>query len=287
MALRLGLVGHGRWGRNIHRTLLTFPDVAVALLEKGAKPDTSLDGVLIVTQSATHAALALPYVEAGVATFIEKPMTTALADAERIHDAARRSGAVVFVGHIFLFHPAFLTALELLPALGAVRYLLCEGMNNNPRQDSSVLWDWLPHHLSIARAVFGREPERAAAASLAGGPHAQAALARFEFGTTSLVSTVSWLSTVQRRRLTIACEKGTIELDDTAERRLRLYDAQGTLSHPAYSDELPLTREMAAFLRAVRARERNNTNLQTGIAIVRAIAAAERSVGLGGQSVAL
>ena len=287
MALRLGLVGHGRWGKNIHRTLLTFPDVAVALLDKGAAPDTSLDGVLIATQSATHAALALPYVEAGVATFIEKPMTTALVDAERIRDAATRSGAVVFVGHIFLFHPAFLAALELLPALGAIRYLLCEGMNSNPRRDSSVLWDWLPHDLSIARAVFGREPERVAAASLAGGAHAQAALSRFEFGATSLVSTVSWLSPVRRRRITIACEKGTIELDDAAERRLRLFDAHGALSHPEYSDELPLTREMAAFLRAVRAREGSAAHLETGIAIVRAIAAAERSVALGGQPVAL
>jgi predicted dehydrogenase len=287
MALRLGLVGHGRWGRNIHRTLLTFPDVAVVLLDKGARPDTSLDGVLIATQSATHAALALPYIEAGIATFIEKPMTTALADAERIRDAATRSGAVVFVGHIFLFHPAFLAALELLPALGAVRYLLCEGMNNNPRRDSSVLWDWLPHDLSIARAVFGREPERVASSSLAGGAHAQAALSRFEFGPTSLVSTASWLSPVRRRRITIACEKGTIELDDTAERRLRLYDAQGALSHPDYSDELPLTREMAAFLRAVRSREGSAAHLQTGIAIVRAIAAAERSVALGGEPVAV
>ena len=50
-------------------------------------------------------------------------------------------GAIVFVGHIYLFHPAFLTALDLLPDLGPVRYVLCEGMNSNPRRDSSVLWD--------------------------------------------------------------------------------------------------------------------------------------------------
>jgi predicted dehydrogenase len=287
MTLRVGLIGHGRWGKNIHRTLLTFPDVSVSLLEKGAAPRAQLDGVLIATQSSTHANVALPYIEAGIPTFIEKPMATRLADAERIRDAASRSGAMVFVGHIFLFHPAFLSALELLPSLGAVRHLLCEGMNNNPRQDSSVLWDWLPHDLSIARAVFGREPERVASASLAGGAHVQAALSRFDFGATALVSTVSWLSPVRRRRITIACEKGTIELDDTAERRLRLYDPQGDVRYPEYSDELPLTREMAAFLHAVGSRERSDVHLQTGIAIVRAIEAAERSVALGGQSVAV
>ena len=154
MALRLGLVGRGRWGRNIERTLLTFPDVSVAVIAKGENPRTGLDGVLIATQSAVHAEIALPYIEAGIATFIEKPMTTAPADAERIRNAAERSGAIVFVGHILLYHPAFLAALDLLPSLGTVRYLLCEGMNGNPRTDSSVLWDWLPHDLSIARAIF-------------------------------------------------------------------------------------------------------------------------------------
>jgi predicted dehydrogenase len=101
MTLRLGLAGHGRWGRNIARTLQAFPDVAVGVLARGEKP-ASLDGVLIASPSATHAEVALPYIEAGIATFIEKPMTTALADAERIRDAAARSGAIVFAGHLML-----------------------------------------------------------------------------------------------------------------------------------------------------------------------------------------
>ena len=88
----LGLVGHGRWGRNIERTLLTFPDVSVAVIAKGEKPRGGLDGVLIATQSAIHAEAAIPYIERRIPTFIEKPMATTLADAERIREAAERSG---------------------------------------------------------------------------------------------------------------------------------------------------------------------------------------------------
>src|SRR4029079_18976719 len=124
MALRLGLVGRGRWGQNIERTLLSLPDVSVLHIARGQSPPAGLDGVLIATQSATHAAVALPYIKAGIATFIEKPMATSVSDAEQIRDAAGLSGAPVFVGHIFLFHAAFLAALELLPTLGTVRYLL-------------------------------------------------------------------------------------------------------------------------------------------------------------------
>ena len=62
-------------------------------------------------------------------------MTTTLADAERIRQASERSGALVFVGHITPFHPAFAAALALLPSLGTVRYLLSEGMNGSARSD--------------------------------------------------------------------------------------------------------------------------------------------------------
>src|SRR5258708_2350158 len=216
----LGLVGHGRWGRNIERTLLTFPDVSVAVIAKGEKPRGGLDGVLIATQSAIHAEAAIPYIERGIPTFIEKPMATALADAERIREAAERSGALVFVGHLYLYHPAFHKTLDLLPTLGTIRYLLCEGMNSNSRTDSSVLWDWLPHDLSIARAIFDREPDNVTTWSLAGDTKPEAALTRFLFDGVPVVSAVSWLSPIRRRQVTIACEKATLIFDDTAERRL-------------------------------------------------------------------
>jgi predicted dehydrogenase len=140
MILRLGLVRRGRWGQAIERTLCSFPDVSLTVIARG-DPVPGLDGVVIATPSATHAEVALPYIAAGIPTFIEKRMATAVADAERLRDAAEQSGAIVFVGHIFLHHPAFLAALDLLPKLGRLRYLACEGVNDRPRRDSSVLWD--------------------------------------------------------------------------------------------------------------------------------------------------
>jgi len=285
MTLRLGLVGRGSWGRNIERTLLSFPDVSVTSIAKGEKPPAGLDGVLIATQGATHAETALPYIEAGIATFIEKPMATTVSDAERIRNAAERSGALVFVGHIYLYHPAFLAALELLPSLGVIRYCLSEGMNDNPRADSSVLWDWLPHDLSMARAIFGLEPDSVTAWSLAGGTKPEAALSKFHFGDTPVVSTISWLSPVRRKRLTIVCDKTTLIFDDKAEQRLALYGKLGKLTYPTYSDELPLTRELEAFLQTVRLGRAEASQIEIGAGIIRAIVAAEESINLGGQLV--
>jgi len=194
----------------------------------------------------------------------------------------------VFIGHIYLHHPAFLAAVALLPELGAIRYLHCEGMNQSPRSDCSVLWDWLPHDLSMARAIFGRKPDSVTARSLAGGSRPEAALSIFQFGTASVVSTTSWFSPVARRQTTIQCERATLLFDDKADQQLVLLDkASGERSYPAYSREPPLTRELAAFIQAVRSGKPDASQIESGADIVRAIAAAETSISLGGQEVTL
>jgi predicted dehydrogenase len=282
MVLRLGLVGRGPWASNIETTLRSFPDVSVTPVGRREAPPAGLAAVLIATQSATHAEVALRYIEAGVKTFIEKPMATTVADAERIRRAAERSGASVFVGHIYLHHPAFLAALEVLPVLGTIRYVLCEGMNNRPRADSSVLWDWLPHHLSMAGAMFGRHPATAQAWRLSGGAMPEAAVAKFRYGDVPMISKISFLSPVQRRTMSIFGENLTLVFDDKADRRLAVHDKLGRITYPTYSDELPLAREIDAFLNAVRSGKSDPEQVKIGISVVRAIAAAEESMRLDG-----
>jgi predicted dehydrogenase len=287
MVLRLGLIGHGRWGRNIARTLLSWPDVSLTLVGRNAgKMD--LDGILIATPSATHAEIALPYIEAGIATFIEKPMVTSLADALRIRDAAARSGAIVHVGHIYLHHPAFVAALDQMPALGPIRYILSEGANDSPRTDSSVLWDWLPHDLSMAMTVFGHAPDHVASWPLGGGDVSQAAVSRFQFAGQSLIATVSWLSPRRSRQMTIVGEQAALVFDGNAEHMLALYRAQDKVpSYPVYSAAQPLMQELDAFLRAIRAGLTDLSQVEMAIHVTRAVAAAEISLASGGSPVTI
>lgn len=285
MALRLGLVGRGPWGRNIERTLLSFPDVRVLPIARNDVGTAGLDAVLISTPSASHAEVALPYVEAGLPTFIEKPMATTVADAELLRDAAARSGAPVFVGHLFLHHPAFERLLEILPTLGPLRYVLNDSANSQTRSDSSVLWDWLPHDLSMARAIFGEDAGVAESWPLWGAVQPQAALSKFTFGGTSVVCTTSWLSSHRRKRLTAVCEAGTLVFDDRAERKLSLHDAAGNASFPACDDQLPLSRELERFIQAVRRGASDPAEVEAGVSVVRMIAAAEESSKAGGRPV--
>ena len=285
-SLRVRLVGRGRWGRTIERTLLAFPGVTLTVVGRGAVPSQDLDAVIVATPGASHADVALPYIERRIPTFIEKPMAASLADAERIAAAARLSGTLVFVGHIHLYNPAFTALLELLPTLGGIRYVLCEGMNDAPASTASVLWEWLPHHLSMGRAILAGEPSSVEAWSLSGPDAPQAVISRFLFGKTPLVSVASWLSPGKRRQLTVSCERGTAVFDDAAERKLVLHGADGAISHPPYAAERPLTLELAAFLDAARRGETDRDHIAESTAIVRQIAGAERALNQG-QAVTL
>ena len=273
MALNIGLVGRGRWGANIERTLKTFDDVVLVAIDKDTTPPEGLDGVCIATPSATHFAIALPFIEKGSATFIEKPLTTLVADAEKLRDASRASGALVHVGHIHLYNPAFLKVLEILPSIGRVESILCEGMNNNPRTDSSVLWDWLPHDLSMALTIFGKEPESVEAWPI-GKPLAQLAITRYMFGDAILMSVMSWLSPTKRKLTTIVGKKGSIILDDTADKKVLLRVGK-EISFPEYSTDMPLTLELRAFVDAIAQKSNSIQSLETGVAIVKLITAAE------------
>ena len=158
--MRVAVVGRGRWGTNIVRTLATLSDVD--LIAESKDIDAILQqrpaGILIATPSATHADVAIPFIEAGIPAFIEKPMATTVADALRIQSVALRSGTPVVVGHVHRFNPALRAAKELLPQLGTVQAVFWEGMNQHPRTDSSVLWDWLPHGLSVAQDLLDANP---------------------------------------------------------------------------------------------------------------------------------
>ncbi|MGH3556261.1 MAG: Gfo/Idh/MocA family protein [Mycobacterium sp.] len=273
---------------NIVRTLATMRDVE--LIDESKNRDVVLRqqpaGVLIATPSATHAEVAIPFIEAGVPTFIEKPIATTVADAMRIHEAALRSDAPVVVGHVHLYNPAFQAAKKLLPEVETVRAVFWEGMNHHPRTDSSVLWDWLPHGLSMAQALFDVNASFAQAWGIGEASRFEAAIAHFVITGVPFIANVSWISPLKRHRMTIAGENNSLIFDDAAERKLSLHNSRGT-SYPAYGEELPLKRELRAFIGVLRAGRLDTAQLENEVAIVRAIAAAEESARNTGRLVAI
>lgn len=76
------------------------------------------DLVSIATYSDTHADYAAAALAAGAHVFVEKPLATSVADAERVAEAARRTGRKVVVGYILRHHPSWQRLIAEARALG-------------------------------------------------------------------------------------------------------------------------------------------------------------------------
>jgi predicted dehydrogenase len=138
---RLAIVGAGLITRSAHLpTALSLPEIEVSALvdpvvsraaelagEYGIKPLIAaqvdgligrVDGAIIATPNHTHREVAVPLLEAGISTFIEKPLATTVEDGQAIIDAAQRGNAKIAIG----YYQRFLDAPRLLKRLLDERY---------------------------------------------------------------------------------------------------------------------------------------------------------------------
>jgi predicted dehydrogenase len=76
------------------------------------------DVASISTYSDSHADYAVMALEAGCHVFVEKPLATTVADAERVVAAARSNGRKLVVGYILRHHPSWVRLIAEARALG-------------------------------------------------------------------------------------------------------------------------------------------------------------------------
>jgi predicted dehydrogenase len=92
-----------------HAILPSFPEAL-----KELKPELCS----INTYSDSHAGFAVMAMEAGAHVFVEKPLATTVADAERVVAAAKANGRKVIVGYILRHHPSWVKLISLARDLG-------------------------------------------------------------------------------------------------------------------------------------------------------------------------
>lgn len=81
-------------------------DYGVEIVERPDDLRGKVDAVLIeAVDGSVHAERALPFLEAGIPTFVDKPFATSVSDARRMLDAAERSGAPLFSASSLRYAP--------------------------------------------------------------------------------------------------------------------------------------------------------------------------------------
>ena len=98
---------------------------------------TAPDLVCIATYSDSHADYAIKAMEAGAHVFVEKPLATTVADAERVVAKARETGKKLVVGYILRHHPSWIRLIDEARALGGP-YVFRLNLN---QQSSGPTWE--------------------------------------------------------------------------------------------------------------------------------------------------
>ena len=178
--LRIAVVGAGHMGSLHARVVAEHPDCALAAVvdvdgeraravagRHGAATELGRpDAAVVAVPTAAHAAVAVPLLEAGIPTLVEKPLAATSGEARAIADVARRTGTLLQVGHVERFNPAWRAAAPMLR-----RPLFVEGHRLAPFAfrsiDIGVVMDLMIHDLDLLLALVGEPPESVDAAGVA------------------------------------------------------------------------------------------------------------------------
>ena len=130
--------------------------------EVGTIPSTTidtlgpLDAVSIAVPTSSHAEVAIPLLEQGVAVLLEKPIAGSLDEAAAIIDASQTGGAILQIGHLERFNPAL---LELRGSISQPMFI--EAHRISPFRargtDVDVVLDIMIHDLDIILSLVDSE----------------------------------------------------------------------------------------------------------------------------------
>ncbi|MDA0166924.1 Gfo/Idh/MocA family oxidoreductase [Solirubrobacter ginsenosidimutans] len=331
------VVGYGYWGPNIVRNVMERPELElIALCERDPAQvrrfeartpgvpssddfdallaDPRVDAVCIATPPRTHYALARKALEAGKHVLVEKPLATAVEDAEALVDLAERKELVLMPGHTFLYSPPVNKIHDLITSgeLGEIYFVTSSRMNLGLYQADGVVCDLAPHDLSILLYWLDR---RVASVSAAGCTVFDPDVAetafltlRFEDGPSANVQ-VSWLAPRKVRQMIIVGSRKMVQYDDTMpDGAVRIYDRgldmevvqepanfgehrltyrSGDIVAPRIDAAEPLSLELADFANSILTGARPRSHSRLGLEIVRVLAAAEASLAGSGEPVVI
>ena len=294
--MHVGLIGCGDWGRLILRDLVALGcEVTVAARSDGTRAVATdggaarfvtrigelagADGIVVATPTTAHAAVTEAALEHGVPVFVEKPLTDDPDDAERLAGAAPDR---LFVMDKWRYHPGVELMAEIARdrELGDVVGLRTTRVGWGNPHDVDAVWILAPHDLSIALEVFGFVPAPKSAVALELDGTAE--------GLVGLLGDRPWhalevsaRSPERRREVTLVCEDGVAVLPGGYSDHVLVATGAEPERRPI-STELPLLRELRAFVQHLSGGPPPRSSAREGADIVRAISELRGLAGLSG-----
>ena len=290
-----------------------YPTITTTRNPEDLFRNPSSDAIAIATPVATHFELAMAALRAGKHVLVEKPIASTSAEASQMIEKAAQRKLVLLVDHTFVFTGAVRKIRDVIgdDSFGELQYYDSTRVNLGLFQhDVNVMWDLAVHDLSIMDFVIGVNPVAVSATGLSHvrGQPANVAFMTLFFDRDIIAHVnVNWLSPVKIRRTLVGGSKRMIVYDDleTSE-KVKIYDKgitvtetpddlrkllisyrTGDLWSPKVNETEALKLEVAHFRNCIDGGEKPITPGERGLAIVRMLEAADKSMQRRGEPVEL
>ncbi len=240
--LRMAVIGVGHLGKEHARIVAGLPEVelvgvadvnseqaqAVALACKTRAYSTYwpllnlVDAACVVVPTAHHHAIASEFLRRGIPLLVEKPLASTLEQAESLVELSQRHNALLQVGHIERFNPAF---EKLQQHAMQPKYVECQriGPFTGRSTDIGAVLDLMIHDIDLLLTLVQAPVSavEAIGAAIFGG-HEDVVNARLRFGNGCVASlTASRVSPQPVRQMRIWAPEGYASID-FGKRRLTL-----------------------------------------------------------------
>jgi predicted dehydrogenase len=235
----IAVIGCGYWGKNLIRNFSELNALKAVCDQNGQVAqqyaetyavqadhfeailrNPTIEGVAIAVSPRFNVELSLRALQAGKHVFVEKPHAYTTEDAAQLDQVCSQTDRIFMVGHLLLYHPAYLRTKELLNqgAIGKLKEIRCfrHGLGR-VREEFNVLWELAPHDVSLILDLNPFPVETLQAiGSCCLTEREDIVRARYVFsnGVTAQIS-CSWTDPMRQQKLVLQGTKGFLVFDDT------------------------------------------------------------------------
>ncbi|MCH9670782.1 MAG: Gfo/Idh/MocA family oxidoreductase [Gammaproteobacteria bacterium] len=299
----VGLIGLGRWGRNLARTLLSSPyfdlraiatrseirdaprfreeaDLPTSFLNarlvsswRELLEDSSISALVVAVPPSTHYEILSACIRARVPVLVEKPLTLSLREADALVALRAHHNVTVMIDHTQLFSPGY---LALRAALGdaTIHDVRFEAGGWGPfRAGVPVSWDWGSHDVAMSIDLFGMPPIAAQCtvhdSKMIDGGLAQDIAIELGFGDgRTAFSHLSNMRESKTRKMVVELSDARFIYDEYYEAPLTRIALDGTQRVIDFEREPPLQAVLREFFNVLSGVSANHSTLELGRDVV-------------------
>ncbi len=264
-----------------------------------------IDCVDICTPTFLHADMTVKALEAGKHVICEKPMALNVAECQRMIDAARANGKLLFVAQCIRFWPAYEKLAEMIKhnefgKLTSVKFTRVSPTptwsQDNWLMDNSLsggaLTDLHIHDVDFITSLFGR-PKMVSA--MGGNRNSTGApvdnvITQYTYGDFACFAEGGWgfpPTWPFEMSFQVLGEKGALEFSTSKDPSLTFYPMEGEPTHPEVSGDTGYQREFAYFMECLETGKQPERVLPESAMASIEVIMAERESAATGERIAL